>query len=149
MTTLSEADFLAYYQGVLKTITEPTADHFLALVDTSSSSATKFKMFHDNWDNQEAKQAWTYFFPDLSQLPRLNYLTDGEWAAYYFEAAPEDAGWVDISIIRMHFVDGAWKLSLEMGATTIASIDDPVARAKAIAHEIETEELLSIVPQSE
>lgn len=142
--SLSEQDFLRAYAAVRSTFNEATPDHFLSLVDTSSSPPEQFEMFKKNWNNQEAKKTWTFFLPELTQFPRLDYRESGDWVAYYYERPSDEAQSIDINIMRMHRLNGEWKLSLNSGASAIPDTSDKQARKQAIQREIETSDVLTV-----
>lgn len=148
-TTLDEQTFLADYAAMRATFTDPTADRFLSLVDTSSSPPEQFEMFKKNWSNQQAKSTWTYFLPDIATLPRLDYRVEGDWAAFYYERPSDEAGSVDVTIARMHRLGGVWKVSLQSGAVAVPTAADNAQQAAAIQEQIKTSSLLTVVPSEE
>lgn len=148
-TTLDEQAFLAGYAAMRATFSDPTADRFLSLVDTSSSPPERFEMFKKNWNNQQAKSTWTYFLPDLAAFPRLDYRVQGDWAAFYYERPSDEAGSVDVTIARMHRMDGVWKVSLESGAVAVPDTSDIAQKTAAIQEQIKTSSLLTVAPSEE
>ena len=150
-SSLSEQEFMRLYANVRTALNEPTPDHLLSLLDQQTTAGKEqYEIFRANWGDQEAHDTWKRFLPDLVTMPRADYRTNGDWAAYYFEyASKAETTSIDLNVERAHRVNNEWKLALgNGGSVAFSSSSDPTVRKQAIQEQIKTSEVLTVEPRA-
>ncbi len=86
-------------------------------------------------DWEAAAQDLEEAFPPLAQTRFLCIRKAGDWAGYYFEAAPDDPDYGTLELLRFRRADGGWKLSGDPVICQFAVPGDPAARRNALLDE--------------
>lgn len=140
------------YLAARASVDEPTPDTFLILVEVPNASPAQEQKLRDTWSDSQSKTALKSFvFTDLAATEFVQIRQEGDWAGYYYLTDLEDAGHLNVSLMRFHKVGDTWRVHMRL--STSSDIYEPASgktRAEAIQDVINgSDSLKEIVPSND
>lgn len=111
--------FEGIYKTVRASLDDPTPDTFLTLVEVPDASPEKIAKLRETWSDAENKNALKNFvFGDLATQEFIQVKQEGDWAGYYYLSDLEEAGRLNVNLLRFHKVNGDWKIYMKQSISS-------------------------------